>query len=113
MRKLYYLIAILFLSSAVKAQYSFDAANTNPVAGNTYTLYKINGSVPVGASGADVSWDFSSQSTTTEVTGKWEAASSTDVNDIYYSNGTVGIPDINFLTILPFITIYIFKCLQL
>ena len=58
MRKLYFLIAILFLSSAVNAQYSFDAANTNPSAGNTYTLYKVETSVPVGAAGADVSYDF-------------------------------------------------------
>jgi hypothetical protein len=95
MRKLYFLIAILFLSSAVNAQYSFDAANTNPSAGNTYTLYKVETSVPVGAAGADVSYDFSSQSTATEVTGKWEATT-TGSPDIFYSDPNVGVPDIKF-----------------
>ena len=95
MRKLYFLIAILFLSSAVNAQYSFDAANTNPSAGNTYTLYKVETTVPVGAAGADVSYDFSSQSTATEVTGKWEATT-TGSPDIFYSDPNVGVPDIKF-----------------
>jgi len=95
MKKLYYLIAILFFSFSLKAQYSFDAANTNPVPGNTYTLYKVEGSVPVGGSGANVSWDFSSQSTATEVMGKWEATT-TGSPDIFYSDPNVGVPDIKF-----------------
>lgn len=95
MRKLYFLIAILFLSTAVNAQYSFDAANTNPTVGNSYTLYKVETSVPVGAAGADVSYDFSSQSTAAEVTGSWEAVT-TNSPDLFYSDPTVGVPDIKF-----------------
>jgi hypothetical protein len=95
MRKLYFLIAILFLSTAVNAQYSFDASNTNPSTGNSYTLYKVETSVTVGAAGADVSYDFSSQSTATEVTGSWEAVT-TNSPDLFYSDPTVGVPDIKF-----------------
>jgi len=95
MKKLYYLIAILFFSTSVFAQYSFDAANTNPTAGNTYTLFKVESIVPAGASGADVSWDFSGESTATEIEGKWEATT-TGSPDLFYSDPNIGVPNIKF-----------------
>lgn len=94
MKKLYYLIAFLFLAGVANAQYDFDASNTNPSAGNSFTLYKVIGNVSPGGSGADVSWNFTSQPTTTEITATWEATNNTTGNpDLYYANPAVGTPN--------------------
>lgn len=90
MRKIYFLIAILFISEAVQAQYSLDASNTNATTGDTYTLYKVIGTVDPGSSGADANWDFSGESTSTEITAEWKTADNATSPGIFYSDPIIG-----------------------
>ncbi len=108
MKKLYFFTIGLFLFASASAQYDLTDANNTPTAGDSYKIYKVEGSVNAGSSGADVSWDFSSLSTATEIDLLWEATDNATGNpDLYYSNPAVGLPNLKCTydsTVMFFIT---------
>lgn len=89
MKKFYFLSTLFFFSAATAfAQVTLDQSNVEPTAGNSYTLLTADsGTVDPGASGADVTWDFSGVTTTGTATAEWRAFDASITPDIFYSGG--------------------------
>ncbi len=80
------LLALLFSLPNMHAQTTLTAATTNPSVGESFNGHLYDATlVSVGSSGANVTWDFSSISSTGTQTTNWVAPSSTPYSSSFSS----------------------------